>query len=158
MADEPVSALDVSVRAQILKLLTDVREQLGVSMLFTTHDLGVVRYIAHRVAVMYLGKIMELAPREFCSGRHTTLTRGCCSVPRSRPIRTSASRTATSKVEGEPPSPIDPPPGCRFRTRCPLAFARCTVEQPQLREVRPGHLSACHLDHTQEKPHGSDKT
>ncbi|MCX7310371.1 MAG: ATP-binding cassette domain-containing protein [Alphaproteobacteria bacterium] len=158
VADEPVSALDVSVRAQILKLLTDVREQLGISILFTTHDLGVVRYIADRVAVMYLGKIVELAPREslFRATHHPYSRMLLGSALSPNPDQRLANRNI--RVEGEPPSPVDPPPGCRFRARCPLAYARCTVEQPQLREVRPGHLSACHLDNTQEKPHGSDKT
>jgi oligopeptide/dipeptide ABC transporter ATP-binding protein len=152
VADEPVSALDVSVRAQILKLLTDIREQLGFSMLFTTHDLGVVRYIADRVAVMYLGKIVELAPREsFFKATHHPYSRillGSALSP--NPDQRLANRAI--RVEGEPPSPVNPPSGCRFRTRCQFAFARCTVEQPELREVLPGHLSACHLDNSAREP------
>jgi oligopeptide/dipeptide ABC transporter ATP-binding protein len=145
VADEPVSALDVSVRAQILSLLTALRREFAISMLFTTHDLGVVRYIADRVAVMYLGKIVEVAPCEafFEAPQH----------PYSRMLLGSAlspnpdANLARRKIEvaGEPASPINPPSGCRFRTRCPLAFERCIHEEPKLREVAPNHSSACHL-------------
>ena len=167
VADEPVSALDVSVRAQILKLLTDVRDQFRISMLFTTHDLGVVRHIADRVAVMYLGKIVELAPREsfFKATYHPYSRMLLGSALSPNPAQRLSRRSI--QVEGEPPSPVDMPSGCRFRTRCPLAFARCKNEQPELREVWPGHLAACHLvnsaresvphvQHTGEH-HASDK-
>ena len=145
VADEPVSALDVSVRAQILMLLTALRREFGLSMLFTTHDLGVVRYIADRVAVMYLGKIVEIAPSDaFFQATHH---------PYSRMLLGSALSSLDvgiggrkSSVQGEPPSPINPPSGCRFRTRCAFAHARCEREEPLLRTVGPDHSSACHLD------------
>lgn len=146
VADEPVSALDVSVRAQILSLLEEIRQRLGIAMLFTTHDLGVVRYIADRVAVMYLGKVVEIAPREaFFKATHHPYSRmllgsALSPNPEARLVNRSLD------VEGEPPSPINPPSGCRFRTRCPFAFARCEEQEPPLREIRPGHRSACHLD------------
>jgi oligopeptide/dipeptide ABC transporter ATP-binding protein len=145
VADEPVSALDVSIRAQILNLLMQLRKELKISMLFTTHDLGVVRHIADRVAVMYLGKIVEIAPSEafFRSTYH----------PYSRMLLSSAlSPNPEGKiergieVEGEPPSPVDPPSGCRFRTRCPHAISGCATDEPKLRIVDNGHLAACHLN------------
>jgi oligopeptide/dipeptide ABC transporter ATP-binding protein len=145
IADEPVSALDVSVRAQILALLATLKRERRIAMLFTTHDLGVVRYIADRVVVMYLGKVVEIAPsdRFFSAPQH----------PYSRVLLGSAlSPNPGTKLEarmvdvrGEPPSPIDPPSGCRFRTRCPHAFVRCETEEPMLRIVGPDHRSACHL-------------
>jgi oligopeptide/dipeptide ABC transporter ATP-binding protein len=145
VADEPVSALDVSVRAQILSLLTDLRRDFRISMLFTTHDLGVVRYIADRVAVMYLGKIVELAPREsfFTASHHPYSQMLLSSALSPNPEVGLANRAV--EVIGEPPSPINPPSGCRFRTRCPYAFDRCVKEEPVLREIRPDHQSACHL-------------
>jgi oligopeptide/dipeptide ABC transporter ATP-binding protein len=144
VADEPVSALDVSVRAQILNLLRDIKQEFGLSMLFTTHDLGVVRYIADRVAVMYLGKIVEMAPRDafFAAPRHP-YTQLLLATALS-PDPSVAPRTA--EVEGEPPSPVDPPSGCRFRTRCPHAFDRCAAEEPKLRAASGDHEFACHLD------------
>jgi peptide/nickel transport system ATP-binding protein len=146
VADEPVSALDVSVRAQILTLLAKLRQEFGISMLFTTHDLGVVRHIADRVAVMYLGKIVELAPSEtFFRATHHPYSRMLLGSVLS--LNPEAKRgTRTLEVRGEPPSAIDPPTGCRFRTRCPYAYARCETEEPLLREVGARHLSACHLD------------
>jgi oligopeptide transport system ATP-binding protein len=146
VADEPVSALDVSVRAQILMLLAKLRQEFGISMLFTTHDLGVVRHIADRVAVMYLGKIVELAPSEtFFRATHHPYSRMLLGSALS--LNPEAKRRIrTLEVRGEPPSAIDPPTGCRFRTRCPFAYARCETEEPLLREVGARHLSACHLD------------
>jgi oligopeptide/dipeptide ABC transporter ATP-binding protein len=145
VADEPVSALDVSIRAQILNLLTTLRRKFGISMLFTTHDLGVVRYIADRVAVMYLGKIVEIAPRRaFFEAPHHPYSRmllGSALSP--NPNAGLASRTL--EIKGEPSSPIDPPAGCRFRPRCPFAFERCAIEEPPLREIAPAHAAACHL-------------
>ena len=146
VADEPVSALDVSIRAQILLLLTTLRREFGLSMLFTTHDLGVVRYIADRVAVMYLGKIVEIAPSDvfFRSTQHPYSQMLLSSSLSPNPdVKLSARKFS---VQGEPPSPIDPPSGCRFRTRCPFAYARCEIEEPLLRRVDPSHFSACHLD------------
>ena len=146
VADEPVSALDVSVRAQILNLLHDIKRDFGLAMLFTTHDLGVVRYIADRVAVMYLGKLVELAPRDrfFSDPRHpyTQMLLGSALSP--DPHADIASRRV--EVRGEPPSAIDPPSGCRFRTRCPHAMARCAVEEPHLRDVAEDHRVACFLE------------
>jgi oligopeptide/dipeptide ABC transporter ATP-binding protein len=146
VADEPVSALDVSVRAQILTLLVKLRREFGISMLFTTHDLGVVRFIADRVAVMYLGKVVELASSDtFFQETHHPYSRMLLGSALSPNPDACLSRR-TIEVRGEPPSPIDPPSGCRFRTRCPYAFARCETEEPLLREIRPEHRSACHLD------------
>jgi oligopeptide/dipeptide ABC transporter ATP-binding protein len=146
VADEPVSALDVSVRAQILNLLHDIKRDFGLAMLFTTHDLGVVRYIADRVAVMYLGKLVELAPRErfFSDPRHpyTQMLLGSALSPDPRADITSR----RVEVRGEPSSTIGPPSGCRFRTRCPHAMARCAVEEPRLRSVAEDHRVACFLE------------
>jgi oligopeptide transport system ATP-binding protein len=145
VADEPVSALDVSVRAQILMLLTALRREFGLSMLFTTHDLGVVRYIADRVAVMYLGKIVEIAPSDtFFRATHHPYSRMLLGSALS--FLDAGLTARKSSVQGEPPSPINPPSGCRFRTRCSFAHARCEREEPLLRSVGPGHSSACHLD------------
>ena len=145
VADEPVSALDVSVRAQILTLLMELRRDFRISMLFTTHDLGVVRYIADRIAVMYLGQIVEVAPREsfFVASHHPYSRMLLGSALSPNPEVGLANRAV--EVIGEPPSPLNPPSGCRFRTRCPYAFDRCTKEDPVLREIGPGHRSACHL-------------
>jgi oligopeptide/dipeptide ABC transporter ATP-binding protein len=154
VADEPVSALDVSVRAQILNLLSELRQKFRISMLFTTHDLGVVRFIADRVAVMYLGKIVEVAPGEaFFKETHHPYSRmllGSALSPN------PAANLEKRKIDvfGEPPSPIHPPPGCRFNTRCPFVSARCQKEEPLLRAVSPGHWSACHLDQDDEASPG----
>ena len=143
IADEPVSALDVSIRTQILNLLKQLKTELKLSMLFLSHDLGVVRFIADRVAVMYLGKIVEIGPVEslFAGPRHP-YTRVLLSAA---PSVHRAGATAIDVI-GEPPQPTDPPSGCRFRTRCPFAFERCGSEEPKLRIGAPGHLFACHLD------------
>jgi oligopeptide/dipeptide ABC transporter ATP-binding protein len=158
IADEPVSALDVSVRAQILDLLLDLKKRFGISMLFTTHDLGVVRFIADRVAVMYLGKIVELAPRRafFRQPQHpySRMLLGSALSPNPQAKLTRR----VLRVEGEPPSPVNLPSGCRFRTRCPHAFERCRSEEPQLREVNSQHWSACHLDGGLDKAFQIDKT
>jgi oligopeptide/dipeptide ABC transporter ATP-binding protein len=148
IADEPVSALDVSVQASILNLLRDLQADMGFSCLFITHDLGTVEFLCDRVAVMYLGKIVELAPRAelFARPQHpyTQALLSAALVPDPDVQRTRA-RTL---LEGDPPSPLAPPSGCRFRTRCPLehrSAPRSTEEEPPLIEFAPDHLVACHL-------------
>ena len=143
VADEPVSALDVSVQAQVLNLLMDLQEEFGLSYLFVSHDLAVVEHIGHRIAVMYLGRIVELAPREriFAQPQHPYTE----ALMAAAPIAAPKARSARLVIEGDVPSPINPPPGCHFHTRCPYAEARCRVEAPPLQEIAPGHVVACHL-------------
>jgi len=141
--DEPVSALDVSIRAQIMNLFKDLQEQFGMAYLLIAHNLATVRYLSHRVAVMYLGSIVESAPSEalFTHPLHP-YTRALISA--ALPIRPGEEREEIL-LSGEVPSPTNPPAGCRFHSRCPLAFARCSEETPELRELAPGHLAACHV-------------
>jgi oligopeptide/dipeptide ABC transporter ATP-binding protein len=133
----------VSIRTQILNLLKRLKTELKLSMLFLSHDLGVVRFIADRVAVMYLGKLVEIGPVDslFAAPRHP-YTRVLLSAA------LSVNRAGTNSVDviGEPPRPTEPPSGCRFRTRCPFAFERCSLEEPLLRAGASGHLFACHLE------------
>jgi len=143
VCDEPVSALDVSVQAQILNLLRDLQEESRVSYLFISHDLNVVRYVSHRIAVMYLGEIVESAPkREFFTEPLHPYSKALMSAV---PTATPGARRERIVLQGEPPSPASPPPGCRFHTRCPWVMDVCRSQAPVLTEVAPGRSVACHL-------------
>jgi peptide/nickel transport system ATP-binding protein len=144
VCDEAVSALDVSVKAQIVNLLQDLQQEFGLTLLFISHDLAIVEHMTHRVAVMYLGKIVELAPRRqiFASPRHPYTKALLSAVPVPDP---GAARTPII-LKGDVPSPIDPPKGCRFHTRCPFVFDRCRGEEPRLRMTGDDQWAACHLD------------
>ncbi len=143
VCDEAVAALDVSIQAQILNLFMKLREELGLTYLFISHDLGVVEHLSDRVAIMYLGRIVELGPTEelFAEPNHPYTQALLREVP-----RLDTRRRRFEPVKGEIPSPLDPPPGCHFHPRCPFAMDRCRDEVPLLKEVAPGRVSACHLN------------
>ena len=143
ICDEAVSALDVSIQAQILNLFLDLRDELGLAYLFISHDLGVIEHVSDRVLVMYLGRIVESAPAAglFRSANHPYTRALLAEAP-----RLSRRAQAYSGVQGELPSPLNPPSGCHFHPRCPAAMPLCREERPALREISPGHFSACHLN------------
>jgi peptide/nickel transport system ATP-binding protein len=144
VCDEAVSALDVSVKAQIINLMAELQDELGLALLFISHDLAIVEHLTHRVAVMYLGKIVEIANRRrlFAMPRHP-YTRALLSAV---PVPDPDAKRERIILRGEVPSPINPPSGCRFHTRCPYVFDRCRVEEPLLRSMGDGHMAACHLE------------
>ncbi len=143
VADEPVAMLDVSIRAQILKLLLDLKEEMNLTLLIITHDIAIAKYFADRVGIMYLGKIVESDGREkiFRNPMHPYTKALFSSVP----VPDPEARRERMIIKGEIPSPISPPPGCRFNTRCPFVFDRCRTEEPPLVPREDGHLVACHL-------------
>ena len=143
ICDEPVSALDVSIRAQILNLLEDMKARYGLTLIFIAHDLAVVKAVSDRIAVMYLGKLCEIGPTKqvFDGPAHPYTSLLLAAIPRPDPDAELAESTAA----GEPPSPMAPPSGCRFHTRCPIAQARCAAEEPIMRKFRQGHFVACHF-------------
>ncbi|MCW2953295.1 MAG: oligopeptide/dipeptide transporter, ATPase subunit [Conexibacter sp.] len=144
MLDEPVSALDVSIQAQVINLLDDLQDEFRLSYVFVAHDLSVVRHVSDRIAVMYLGKIVEQSPSEelYTKPIHPYTTALLGAIPIPDPKENRARRRLV--VEGEPPNPINPPPGCRFHTRCPRATELCKQLEPQLTEYANGHVAACH--------------
>ncbi|MBM3384734.1 MAG: ATP-binding cassette domain-containing protein [Betaproteobacteria bacterium] len=143
VCDEAVAALDVSIQAQVLNLFMDLRESLGLTYLFISHDLGVVSHLSNRVVVMYLGRVVESAPTAelFAKPNHPYTQALLAEVP-----RLDRKNRSFAPIKGEIPSPLAPPPGCHFHPRCPHAMPRCAQEAPVLREVAPGRVSACHLD------------
>ncbi len=143
VCDESVAALDVSIQAQVLNLFMELRQRLNLTYLFISHDLGVVQHISDRVVIMYLGRVVEMASTEelFARANHPYTQALLANVP-----TLESRKKRFAPIKGEIPSPINPPPGCHFHPRCPHAFDRCRVERPALKEIAPGHKSACHLN------------
>jgi peptide/nickel transport system ATP-binding protein len=143
VCDEAVAALDVSIQAQVLNLFIALRERLGLTYLFISHDLGVVRHLSDRVAIMYLGRLVELAPTAelYARPNHPYTQALLAEIP-----RLDVRRKTFAAIRGEIPSPLAPPPGCHFHPRCPHAMPRCKIETPPLREIAPGRYAACHLN------------
>jgi oligopeptide/dipeptide ABC transporter ATP-binding protein len=150
VCDEAVSALDVSIQAQILNLMQDIQARFGLALMFISHNLAVVRHVSHRIAVMYLGRVVELASEAdlFARPLHPYTVALISAVPEPDP----EARSTMLALDGELPSPIDPPPGCHFHTRCPIARERCKVDAPEFREVVPGRFARCHYPGEFEAP------
>ncbi len=143
IGDEPVSALDVSIQAQVVNILEDLKDEFGLTLIVIAHDLAVIRHMSDRVAVMYLGKIVEMGPTNavFDDPKHPYTEALLAAIP----LPAVGARKARVAVEGDPPNPIAPPPGCRFHTRCPYATDRCRSDEPELRDIGMGRQAACHF-------------